>query len=155
MSVASRPNRSQPVNTPDGEITPPALTDIFDDQRGILLVRYPAALIVGLGISGIIAFAITGFLGYPLAKDSPITVEWRLFHQPWALFLWLCALLLTFQATVFRNQQLRRRLVRPFRILMGVCHDYGLPSVRTMRTICWCCWPRRSSAAANSRSTIM
>jgi hypothetical protein len=111
MSVASRSNRSQPINTPDGEITPPALTDIFDDQRGILLVRYPAALIVGLGISGIIAFAITGFLGYPLAKDSPITVEWRLFHQPWALFLWFCALLLTFQATVFRNQQLRRRLV--------------------------------------------
>ena len=111
MSVASRPNRSQPINTPDGEIKPLALTDIFDDSRGILLVRYPAALIVGLGISGVIAFAITGFLGYPLAKDSPITLEWRLFHQPWALFLWLCALLLTFQATVFRNPQLRRRLV--------------------------------------------
>ena len=111
MSVASRPNRSQPINTPDGETKPLALTDIFDDSRGTLLVRYPAALIVGLGISGIIAFAITGFLGYPLAKDSPITLEWRLFHQPWALFLWLCALLLTFQATVFRNPQLRRRLV--------------------------------------------
>jgi hypothetical protein len=111
MSIASKPNRSQPINHPDGEITPPALTDTFDDNRGILLVRYPAALIVGLGVAGIIAFAITGFLGYPLAKDAPITIEWRLFHQPWALFLWLCALLLTFQATVFRNPALRRRLV--------------------------------------------
>jgi hypothetical protein len=111
MSIASQPNRSQPINHPDGEITPPALTDIFDDYRGILLVRYPAALIVGLGVAGIIAFAITGFLGYPLAKDVPVTIEWRLFHQPWALFLWLCALLLTFQATVFRNPALRRRLV--------------------------------------------
>jgi hypothetical protein len=111
MSVASQPNRSQPINHPDGEIKPPALTDIYDDNRGILLVRYPAALIVGLGVAGIIAFAITGFLGYPLPKDSPITLEWRLFHQPWALFLWLCALLLTFQATVFRNPALRRRLV--------------------------------------------
>jgi hypothetical protein len=111
MSIASRSNRSQPINHPDGEITPPALTDIFDDNRGILLVRYPAALIVGLGVAGIIAFAITGFLGFPLAKGAPITLEWRLFHQPWALFLWLCALLLTFQATVFRNPALRRRLV--------------------------------------------
>ncbi len=111
MSIASQPNRSQPINHPDGEIAPPALTDIFDDNRGILLVRYPAALIVGLGVAGIIAFAITGFLGVPLAKGAPITLEWRLFHQPWALFLWLCALLLTFQATVFRNPALRRRLV--------------------------------------------
>src|SRR5690242_3934939 len=111
MSIASQSNRSQPINHPDGEITPPALTDIFDDQRGILLVRYPASLIVGLGVSGIIAFAITGFLGYPLAKGADPTLEWRIFHQPWALFLWLCALLLTFQATVFRHPALRRRLV--------------------------------------------
>jgi hypothetical protein len=111
MSIASQPNRSQPINHPDGEIRPPALTDIFDDNRGVLLVRYPASLIVGLGVAGIIAFAITGFLGYPLAKGAPITLEWRLFHQPWALFLWFCALLLTFQATVFRNPALRRRLV--------------------------------------------
>ena len=35
----------------------------------------------------------------------------------------------------------------------GVAHD--LTSVRTMRTICWGPSPRRNSAAANSRSTIM
>jgi hypothetical protein len=111
MSMVSRPNRSQPINTPDGEIAPPALTDIFDEQRGILLVRFPAALIVALGVSGIIAFAITGFLGYALPNNSPVTLEWRVFHRPWALFLWFCALLLTFQVTVFRNPALRRRLV--------------------------------------------
>src|SRR5258708_1407715 len=111
MSMVSRPNRSQPINTPDGEIAPPALTDIFDEQRGILLVRFPAALIVALGVSGIIAFAITGFLGYALPDNSPVTLEWRVFHRPWALFLWFCALLLVFQVTVFRNPALRRRLV--------------------------------------------
>ena len=36
-----------------------------------------------------------------------------------------------------------------------VGHDCGLPSVRTMRTFFWRSPPRRSSAAANSRSTIM
>ena len=36
-----------------------------------------------------------------------------------------------------------------------VCHDCGLPSVRTMRTFFWCSPPSRSSAAANNRSTIM
>jgi hypothetical protein len=113
MMEVSQPNRSRPINTPDGEIAPPALTDIFDEQRGILLVRYPIWLIVALGISGIIAFAITGYLGYgnPPTPGHPATLEWRVFHQPWALFLWLCALLLTFQATVFRHPALRRRLV--------------------------------------------
>ena len=33
MSIASQPNRSQPINHPDGEIKPPALTDIFDEGR--------------------------------------------------------------------------------------------------------------------------
>lgn len=107
MTIASQPHRSQPVNTPEGEIAPPALTAIFDEQRGILLVQYPAMLIVALGLSGILAFAITGFLGYA----PTTTLEWRIFHQPWALFLWMCALLLTFQATVFRHPALRRRLV--------------------------------------------
>src|SRR3954451_16388269 len=107
MTIASQPHRSQPVNTPDGEIAPLALTAIFDEQRGILLVQYPAMLIVALGLSGILAFAITGFLGYA----PTTTLEWRIFHQPWALFLWMCALLLTFQATVFRHPALRRRLV--------------------------------------------
>ena len=45
---------------------------------------------------------------------------------------------------------------RPRRLFMrGVGHDCGLPSVRTMRTFFWCSPPSRSSAAANSRSTIM
>jgi hypothetical protein len=41
-------------------------------------------------------------------------------------------------------------------VFMGrIGHRCGLPSVRTMRTICWCLPPSRSSAAANKRSTIM
>ena len=40
-------------------------------------------------------------------------------------------------------------------VLRCVGHDCGLPSVRTMRTFFWGSPPSRSSAAANSRSTIM
>ena len=40
-------------------------------------------------------------------------------------------------------------------VMRGVVHDCGLPSVRTIRTFCWGSPPSRSSAAANSRSTIM
>ena len=51
---------------------------------------------------------------------------------------------------------LLRRAGRPALFLPGsVGHDCGLPSVRTTRTVCWCLPPSLSSAAANSRSTIM
>jgi hypothetical protein len=51
---------------------------------------------------------------------------------------------------------LLRRTGRPALFLAGsVSHDCGLPSVRTTRTVCWCLPPSLSSAAANSRSTIM
>ena len=40
-------------------------------------------------------------------------------------------------------------------VVLGIGHDDGLPSVRTILTVCCCLpLPRRSSAAPNRRSTI-
>lgn len=79
-----------------------AITDLYDEQRRTFLIQYPAWLITALALGGVVAFGITGFLGY--SAGSPV-------HQPWPLFLWFCAVLITLQISIFRHQSLRRRLV--------------------------------------------
>jgi hypothetical protein len=80
---------------------------VYDVENQSFLVRYPALLLVTLALSGLAAFALTGFLGYP--DDQPAVA--RLFQQPWPLFVWLGALLLTLEASIFRHPALRGRLV--------------------------------------------
>ncbi|HEV8191190.1 MAG TPA: hypothetical protein VGP82_06860 [Ktedonobacterales bacterium] len=85
--------------------SPHAITDLYDPDRRALLIQYPIWFIIGLSLIGVVAFAITGFLGYTnQAPDSA-------FIQPWGLFLWLCALLITLQASILRDQSLRSRLI--------------------------------------------
>lgn len=79
-----------------------AITDLYDEQRRAFLVQYPVWLITALALGGVAVFAVTGFLGY--SAGSPV-------HQPWPLFLWFCAVLITLQVSIFRHQSLRRRLV--------------------------------------------
>lgn len=79
-----------------------AITDLYDEQRRTFLIQYPVWLITALALGGVVVFAITGFLGY--SQNSPV-------HQPWPLFLWFCAVLVTLQISILRHQSLRRRLV--------------------------------------------
>jgi hypothetical protein len=79
-----------------------AITDLYDEKRGAFLVQYPIWLILTLGLVGIAAFAITGFTGY---EPGPP------FGKPWILFLWFCALVITLQASIFRNRALRVQLI--------------------------------------------
>jgi hypothetical protein len=79
-----------------------AITDLYDEKRGAFLIQYPVWLILALGLLGIAAFAITGFTGY---EPGPP------FGQPWILYLWFCALVITLQASIFRNQALRVQLI--------------------------------------------
>jgi hypothetical protein len=72
----------------------PAITDVYDERRGAFLVQYPAWLILGLGLAGVVAFAITGFAGQPLV-----------------MYLWLCALVIALQASIFRHASMRVRLI--------------------------------------------
>ncbi|HZC05717.1 MAG TPA: hypothetical protein VE338_08750 [Ktedonobacterales bacterium] len=79
------------------------ITDLFDTQRGTFLVRYPLWLVLGLGISGVIAFAMVGFLGYP---GDP-----KVFTKPWELYLWFSALMITLLVSIFRHRSLRGQLI--------------------------------------------
>lgn len=88
-----------------------AITDLYDAQTGFFLVRYPPALVIGLALSGVIAFAIAGFLGYE--KDS-------FFNKPWALYLWFSALIVTLLWSVYRNRALRGQLIAVL-IVAGIC----------------------------------
>jgi len=80
-----------------------AITDLYDTQRGTFLVRYPLWLVLGLGISGVIAFAMVGFLGYP---GDP-----QIFVKPWELYLWFSALMITLLFSIFRHPSLRGQLI--------------------------------------------
>src|SRR5260370_617790 len=53
----------------------------------------------------------------------------------------------------FQPLRVSRKSLR--RVTRDIGHECGLPSVRTIRTFFWYSPPSRSSAAANSRSTIM
>ncbi len=79
-----------------------AITDLYDEKRGAFLVQYPIWLVLTLGLVGIAAFAVTGFTGY---QPGPP------FGEPWILYLWFCALVVTLQASIFRNRALRFQLV--------------------------------------------
>src|SRR5579871_1509514 len=85
-----------------------AITDVYDEERRTFLVRYPVWLVVGLGLSGVIVFLLTGFLGFRDSMEPAITG--KLFHEPWALYLWFCALILTLQISILRHPSLRRQL---------------------------------------------
>jgi hypothetical protein len=88
-----------------------AITDVYDTQRGAFLVRYPPALVIGLALSGVIAFAIAGFLGYENTS---------FFYKPWALYLWFSALLVTLLWSIFRNRALRGQLIAVL-IIAALC----------------------------------
>src|SRR5579872_2269582 len=77
-----------------------AITDVYDEQRGTFLVRYPVWLILGLGLAGVIAFAVTGFAA--VAKDG---------SAPIVMYVWLCALIIALQSSIFRHRFMRARLI--------------------------------------------
>ncbi|GEM_PF-454659 len=88
--------------------TQQAITDVYDERTRFFLVRYPPALVVGLGLTGILAFALTAFAGYRDAGEPTITGV--IFHHPWPIYLWFCALIITLQVSIMRHPSLRRQL---------------------------------------------
>ena len=79
-----------------------AITDLYDEERRTFLIQYPLWVILGLSLSGVAVIALTGYLGY--TKSEPLS-------QPWLLFLWFCAVLITLQISIFRDTSLRARLI--------------------------------------------
>lgn len=82
-----------------------AITDLYNEERRAVLVRYPPGLLVALGLAGVLAFALTGFFGYK--GDPPFLL--KAFSQAWALFLWFCSLIIVLQVSIFRHPTLRRK----------------------------------------------
>jgi hypothetical protein len=91
-----------------------AITDLYDETRGVFLIQYPVWLVITLALAGVAAFAMAGFLGYTHlvgGTSQPLTAGDRAFIQPWELFLWFSALMLTLLISIFRDKSLRGRLI--------------------------------------------
>jgi hypothetical protein len=88
-----------------------AITDVYDEKRRTFLVQYPIWVVVVMGLAGVAAFALVGFLGYQdgFHNDPPVVFE--IFKQAWPLFLWFCALIMALEISILRNPRLRLELV--------------------------------------------
>src|SRR5579859_8209514 len=115
-----------------------AITDLYDEKRRTFLIQYPVWVVVALALTGVLAFMLTGFLGFhdksATTAGSPyaeLGFIHTLFLQPWALYLWLCALIYTLQISILRNPKLRRQLVETLLvttfcvILVGISYYYN------------------------------
>jgi hypothetical protein len=107
-----------------------AITDLYDEQKRAFLVQYPTVLIVALGLAGVVAFMLVGFLGYRDRAEPAFTQT--VFHQPWPLYLYFCALVMALQISIFRHPLLRRQLVATLTvtticvILVGLIYFYNV-----------------------------
>ncbi|MGO8949874.1 MAG: hypothetical protein ACLQUY_19905 [Ktedonobacterales bacterium] len=100
-----------------------AKTDLYDEKHGTFLVQYPIWFVTLLALAGVLAFALAGFLGYTASHSTsahpiPAIPADAPFLQPWELFLWFCALMVTLLVSIFRDKSLRGRLVA---ILVTAC----------------------------------
>ena len=77
---------------------------LMDPVRKTSAVDFPRSLLLLLIVAGIVAFAVTGFLGFP-TDSGPV---YTLFHPSWPLFLWFCAIILLTQAAIFRHKEAAR-----------------------------------------------
>ncbi|HEX8729624.1 MAG TPA: hypothetical protein VF739_13420 [Ktedonobacterales bacterium] len=118
-----------PDTSSDTQSAQHAITDVFDAERGSFLVRFPARLVVGIGLCGVVTLALTGFLGYPASA----TWADALFRQPWLLYLWLCALVLTLEVAVLRHPSVLRYRIAALTItgiaivIVGITYFYRIP----------------------------
>lgn len=83
-----------------------AITDVYDPTKRRILVRFPHGLLLTLAITGVLAFALMGYLGY--GEDHSLLGQ--AFHKAWPLFLWFSALVFTLEVAVLRHPRLRRQL---------------------------------------------
>ena len=93
-----------------------AITDLYDERRRRFLVQYPIPLVIALGLSGLLAFMITGFYGYRDSLEPDVTRF--LFGKPWPIYLWFCALIITLQISILRHRSLRRQLTMTLAVTM-------------------------------------
>jgi hypothetical protein len=98
-------------------VASPAITDLYDTEHGTLLIHMSRSFVIAACLTGMAAFLVTGFLGFrdleAMRQSSPyFEPDWSrsFFHQPWPLYLWFCALIVTLEASILRHPALRRQL---------------------------------------------
>ncbi|MGO8948288.1 MAG: hypothetical protein ACLQUY_11640 [Ktedonobacterales bacterium] len=79
-----------------------AITDVYDQDRHTFLIQYPVPFVVGIALVGVVVLSLTGFLGYPHQNSEADAI----FNQPWALYLWACALVITLEVSILRHKRL-------------------------------------------------
>src|SRR5215469_7706406 len=80
-----------------------AITDLYDEERRTFLIQYPIPFVVTVALVGVAVLATSGFLGYPHQNSTAD----MLFDQPWALYLWVCVLVITLEVSILRHPRLR------------------------------------------------
>ena len=80
-----------------------AISDVYDEERHTFLIQYPVPFIIAIGLAGVVVLGLTGFFGYPHEQSSANS----LFDQPWALYLWVCALIITLEVSILRHPRFR------------------------------------------------
>lgn len=114
-----------------------AITDLYDRERGVPLVRYPLWLLIALAVTGFAALLVTGLYGYRDGLEGSVTAA--IFRQAWPLYLWLCALLVALEWSVLRHPTLRSArtavlLVTMLSILLtGPIYYYNLEFAQLLR----------------------
>lgn len=99
-----------------------AITDIYCAKRQRSLVAFPVALVSLLIVAGVAAFLLTGFVGYANCQiiltspggNSCWHDPWYYvlyLKEPWTIYLWASAVVLTIQVAILRDPSLRRRLL--------------------------------------------
>jgi hypothetical protein len=84
------------------------------------LQEHPA-LVIGLSVLGMVAFGVTGFLGFPLYPGAAQGLH-LVFQEPWVLYLWFCGLMLTLQTLMFLgNSESQRRWQLSTQIVTVAC----------------------------------
>src|SRR5579875_928181 len=89
-----------------------AKTDLFieesDGSGHIVSDIFPGWMLGALGVTGVLAYLITGFWGYP---DDQGLAGNIIFHKPAALFAWFCALIIFLELAILRDKEYRAQRI--------------------------------------------
>ena len=118
-----------------------AITDVYDESRRTFLVQYPIWVVVLLGLAGVVAFAMVGFLGFQDGFQNDSSVVYEVFKQGWPLFLWFCALIMALEISILRNPKLRGQLVAALvvtlisMVIVGIIYFYRVNFLQLIQDI--------------------
>jgi hypothetical protein len=104
-------------------------------------VQYPIWVVVLLGLAGVLAFALVGFLGYQDGFKNDSAGVYFVFKEGWPLFLWFCALIMALEISILRNPRLRGQLVATLivtlisMVIVGIIYFYRVNFLQLLQNL--------------------